>query len=344
MKKRLLGNLSKKSGQEENQPYYDAKPSNIHISITYRCSGRCLYCDYHPMTVNDEPELNKWKDAIRKLVGWLGACRIDFAGGEPLDYPGFLDILALCRELGVFTVITTNGYRIDDKMAQRLIELGVGSINVSLESIEPEIHNRLRNLDNAHGMAQRAIDALDMQRRKKQADTNITIASVMTRLNIEQLPRLAELAESRGMLFNLQVLYQNFGAPFDMNWYKKSELFPDDLAQVDRILDKLISMREAGCPINNSIAQLELMKRYYRDPNRKTLPFCRVGENSLVMNPQGDMMLCFFTDPIGNIHHDEPKVVWHSEKAANMRHFMARCQRNCDLLNCAYQTEERFEA
>lgn len=46
--------------------------------------------------------------------------KVNFAGGEPLLYPGLPDIIEFCKHLGLVTSLTTNGSLLDENVIARL--------------------------------------------------------------------------------------------------------------------------------------------------------------------------------------------------------------------------------
>jgi len=71
--------------------------------------------------------------------------RVIIAGGEPLDWPATLEVVALAKEAGCQVVIATNGVPLTRApVIERLLALGVDGVSVSLDSADPEINDRLR--------------------------------------------------------------------------------------------------------------------------------------------------------------------------------------------------------
>lgn len=330
----MLKLLERLRGKNQNallQP-----PDGIHISITEACFMDCLHCDLGPHAANPkEPTTNQWKVALTKLYRWLGPCRVDFAGGEPLARNDMVEILKHTKSLNMYSVMTTNGWLIDDAMAGNLVAAGLRSINVSIESTNPAIHDFIRNKEGSHQRATEAIGHLRNHRNTK--GFNITVATVIMDANLETITDLVEYARTVNALINFQCIYQNFGAAYDPKWYETSNLWPHDPERVVEVLSELIELKKQGAPINNTEQHLNLMKQYFKNPERKAIFECLVGERMMAINALGDVSLCFFTDPVGNIIHQDPKEIWHSAEAKQMRKLMKCCPRNCDLLNCNYQ-------
>ena len=113
----------------------------LRISVTDRCNLRCCYC--MPEGVQDVGMKNIltfeeiW-EIVRTGVS-LGITHIRITGGEPLVRKGCVDLIRGIREIpGVETItMTTNGVLLGN-YAKRLKEVGVDSVNISLDTLDPE--------------------------------------------------------------------------------------------------------------------------------------------------------------------------------------------------------------
>lgn len=113
----------------------------LRISVTDRCNLRCCYC--MPEGVQDVGMKNIltfeeiW-EIVRTGVS-LGITHIRITGGEPLVRKGCVDLIRGIREIpGVETItMTTNGVLFGN-YAKQLKEVGVDSVNISLDTLDPE--------------------------------------------------------------------------------------------------------------------------------------------------------------------------------------------------------------
>jgi GTP 3',8-cyclase len=122
---------------------YGRRINYLRLSVTDRCNLRCSYC--MPATglpMVSHRDVLSYEDMYRiasEAVG-LGIRKIRVTGGEPLVRKGvvsFLERLAQIpglREL----VLTTNGMLLKE-MALPLKEAGVQRLNISLDSLQPEL-------------------------------------------------------------------------------------------------------------------------------------------------------------------------------------------------------------
>lgn len=128
-------------------------PLSILISPTMRCNLDCIGCYAGRYTKSEElPEslVRRILDECREL----GTHWITFSGGEPFIYKPFLDIVADYKDM-VFQVYT-NGTFINDKVADRLAELGNVAPNISLEGFQDKTDAR-----RGPGIFKKVMDAMD---------------------------------------------------------------------------------------------------------------------------------------------------------------------------------------
>ena len=134
------------------QDQYGRKIDYVRISITDRCNLRCTYCmpedgiaDYtsHASILSYEEILR-----IARCMAKLGIRKIQLTGGEPLVRLGCVNLVRELKAIdGIEQVtITTNGVLLEE-LAEDLISAGVDGINVSLDTVEREIFEKITRRD-----------------------------------------------------------------------------------------------------------------------------------------------------------------------------------------------------
>ena len=124
----------------------------IRLSITDVCNFKCGYCLPNGYQV-DKSDNRKFLhlDEIRRLakaLSELGVNKIRLTGGEPTVRKDFFDIVKTIKENSGIkkTVITTNGYHLD-KIAHKIKESGLDSINISIDSLNRDTFKRVTSHD-----------------------------------------------------------------------------------------------------------------------------------------------------------------------------------------------------
>ncbi len=113
----------------------------LRLSVTDRCNFRCVYClpqgcskgsASAPLTLD---EIERLARGFARLGFW----KVRLTGGEPTTRPDIAEITGrIARIPGIRRVgLTTNGYRLAG-LASALRGAGLASLNVSLDSLDPE--------------------------------------------------------------------------------------------------------------------------------------------------------------------------------------------------------------
>ncbi|QRN81904.1 MAG: GTP 3',8-cyclase MoaA [Nocardiopsis sp. BM-2018] len=141
---------------------YGRVATDLRVSLTDRCNLRCTYC-MPPEGLEWLPKAELLTDdellrLIRIGTTRLGIEEIRFTGGEPLLRRGLPGLVAGSTALTPrpHTALTTNGIGLA-RMAPALAEAGLDRVNVSLDTLDPVVFEKLarrRRLDDVlEGMA-----------------------------------------------------------------------------------------------------------------------------------------------------------------------------------------------
>ncbi len=121
----------------------------LRISITDNCNFRCSYCMPNGKVsclANERlMQVDEIEEIAKVFVG-LGVKKIRLTGGEPLVRNGVEDIIRRLSVLPVALTLTTNGARLR-KFIGLFKESGIHSVNVSLDSLNPEVFNTITQRD-----------------------------------------------------------------------------------------------------------------------------------------------------------------------------------------------------
>jgi cyclic pyranopterin phosphate synthase len=123
------------------------KINYLRLSVTDRCNLRCSYCmPAHGIRKKGHEDMLSYEDLYRvaRAVVAVGVEKIRITGGEPLVRKGILRFLASLKQIPGLQklVLTTNGVYLEE-MAADLKSAGVESINISLDSLRPDIFFRV---------------------------------------------------------------------------------------------------------------------------------------------------------------------------------------------------------
>lgn len=121
--------------------------SYLRISVTDRCNLNCFYCKPGVDGCSrGTGELLALADIVRiaRTAAACGVTKIRLTGGEPLLRPDLTDIVRQLSALpGISDLsLTTNGVMLD-RLAHPLADAGLNRVNISLDSLQPEIFHKI---------------------------------------------------------------------------------------------------------------------------------------------------------------------------------------------------------
>jgi cyclic pyranopterin phosphate synthase len=123
--------------------------SYLRLSVTDRCDLRCVYCMAEHMVFLPKSDLLTLEELDRVAAAFvgLGTRKLRITGGEPLVRKGLMELIrSLGRHLASGALeeltLTTNGTRLAE-FAGELADAGVQRINVSLDTLRPDLFKRL---------------------------------------------------------------------------------------------------------------------------------------------------------------------------------------------------------
>jgi radical SAM protein with 4Fe4S-binding SPASM domain len=139
-------------------------PYRMDLALTYRCNNDCSHC--YNARPRKFPELvtADWIKIIDQL--WkIGIPHIVFTGGEPTLRNDLPELIARAESNGQITGINTNGRKLGDAIyLKELLKSGLDHIQITMESHNAEIHDRMVLADGAWEETVRGIrNALDSQ-------------------------------------------------------------------------------------------------------------------------------------------------------------------------------------
>ena len=188
------------------QDRYGHRISYLRVSITDRCNERCTYC--MPQELQEwlpREEILTFEETLR-LVGIaaeLGVSKVRITGGEPLTRRDVIGFIRRSPEIsGIRSIgVSTNGTLLAREiapgkpMARALRAAGVGSVNVSLDTLDREVYSQITGRD-FHEQVLRGIDAAIAA-----GFEQIKLNTVLMRgRNEDQLIPLIEFAAQRDLI------------------------------------------------------------------------------------------------------------------------------------------------
>ncbi len=164
----------------------------ISWNITKACNLKCEHCYRDAgLAQDDELDLQEGKRLLRELKD-LNFRLIIFSGGEPLLREELFQWIPFARELGLISVLGTNGTLVDEKCAGRLKQAGLKRLGISIDSVDEKKHDKFRCLDGAWEQAVRGTE------NAKKAGLEFQVHTTVTKKNINEILAITDFAQSIG--------------------------------------------------------------------------------------------------------------------------------------------------
>ncbi len=296
---------------EMSQKAFDmGVPISVHLDVTYRCNERCVHC-YLDHEDHGEMTTAEIKGVLDQLAE-AGVFFLTFSGGEVFLRRDFFEILEYARLLQFNVKIKTNAVMIREAEAQRIRALGVDTIQISVYSHRPAVHDAITKLPGSFARTIKAIRFMLAQGLK------VTIANVLMTLNRHDSNGLQELAAELGAHYTLD---PTITPKMDGDTSILSlRIAGDELPDVFRN-PKLVPNMEEFCAPPKPVSEDDL-EGYS----------CSAGHSFCYISPYGDVFPCVqFPLPSGNIRQQRFMDIWkHSPELKEVRSIKAR-----DLTVCS---------
>lgn len=167
------------------------RPHRVKFQITNSCNCRCKHCNLYLI----KPDVLKTEVILRTLneLAKLDCREVDFTGGEPTLHKDLVKFIELATNLGMKVKMNSNGYLINEKLAESLVKAGLKEFAISIDSHNPDDHNIRRNLKDSWQKAIAAIQNIDKYRKKYKTQTEIVLYSIITNKNYLDTTKVLDL-------------------------------------------------------------------------------------------------------------------------------------------------------
>jgi MoaA/NifB/PqqE/SkfB family radical SAM enzyme len=266
-------------------------PLSVMLEVTHRCNLGCAHCYLtegpvgRPRPSGEElslEEIGRIFDALAEA----GTLFMTLTGGEVFLRRDALDIVAAARARNFSVTVFTTGTLLTPEKAAALADLHPLSVEVSIYSARPEVHDAVTRIPGSHARSLRALRLL------RERDVIVLLKSPVMTLNSGEYHGIAALAEELGA-----------GYAFD----------------------PVLTPRRDGdrTPLAFS-PDAETLRRFFADPVLaqqfaqpvKCLPepgeeLCGTGRRVCLISPYGDVFPCgVHPVPAGNLRRQSFAEIW----------------------------------
>lgn len=267
----------------------------LRLAVTDRCNLRCFYCmpeegiNYVP-----KKELLSYEEMLHiiALLAKMGISKIRITGGEPFVRKDMLYFLKdLTKVKGIQEVhLTTNG-TMTAEIVPQLKKIGIQSVNLSLDSIDPQRFFQITRRD-AFAKVMQSFDALLAH----QIPTKINMV-VMEEHNIDDIIPMLQLAKDNpiNVRFIEEMPFngtQRDGSGLHWNYKRIYQHIYQHYPQIQKISDPKFS--------TSSNYQIQGFKGTFGIIAAYSRTFCG-SCNRIRITPKGLLKTCLYDDGVFNV-------------------------------------------
>lgn len=132
----------------------------IQLQYRYMCNMLCEHCSIEAYQKNSARKRSLTPNDVKKLADQadaLGLARFVISGGEPTTFPDLDELVAAIGPERFYINSDSNGYLLAEK-AQHMKDIGIDRIQLSVDSLDPEEHDKFRNKPGAWQHAMEGIE------------------------------------------------------------------------------------------------------------------------------------------------------------------------------------------
>ena len=171
----------------------------IQIETTSHCNLRCVMCPVTAMADGWNAQHLSWETFLRIARAFEQIKYVHLQGwGEPLLHPRLFDMIKIAKDSGCRVGFTTNGTLIDLVASQRLLDLDVDLLAVSIAGATQQTHGAIRVGSDLARILENLRGFLAVRAERQSLKPKVEIFFLMTKKNIAELPAAAELVASLG--------------------------------------------------------------------------------------------------------------------------------------------------
>lgn len=305
--------------------------------VTMGCNMRCGHCGSScAEALPDELTTEEALDLCDQIAD-LGLRWITLSGGEPLTRKDLPEIVERLASKGVAVNIITNGWMLNDSMAEKLKESGISTVAISIDGTKP-VHDKIRK-KGSFDHAEQAFIALKSQGIKTGAVTTITKQN------------MGILEDLKNDLIRIGVDSWQVQLGLPMGNLKEKPDWLLDPQQVNDIIDFCyktaiegrIKIYPADCIGYYTYKEREIKKISYGQEFVPDWDGCNAGIRGFGILQNGSILGCTsirneeFIE--GNIRERPLREIWEDEERFKWRRDMARNDLSGKCKACTYASK-----
>ena len=287
----------------------------------WHCNQKCLHCYAAGQSLADAPELStqQWLDILRRLRS-ANIPQVTFTGGEPTLRADLVELVDAAQWF--VTRLNTNGRLLTPELCRRLYDASLDSVQVTLYSHDPAIHNALVG---AEGFD----DTVAGIKNAVAAGLSVSVNTPLCSLN-------TDYAATVRFVNGLGVRYVTCSGLIPSGSAEGAESQATRLTeeQLTDVLRRAVTVAEELEMEMDFTSPGWLKEETLCSMGLTLVPSCGACLSNMAIAPDGGVIPCqswLSSQPLGNILTDDWDKIWQSERCAAIRAKSAKMEQLCQL-------------
>ena len=287
----------------------------------WHCNQKCLHCYAAGQPLSDTPELTtaQWKEILAKLRA-ANVPQVTFTGGEPTLRADLVELVEAAQWF--VTRLNTNGRLLTPELCRRLYEASLDSVQVTLYSHDPAIHNALVG---AEGFD----DTVAGIKNAVAAGLSVSVNTPLCSLN-------TDYAATVRFVHELGVRYVTCSGLIPSGSAEGAESRATRLTeeQLTDVLRRAVTAAEELEMEMDFTSPGWLKEETLRSLGLTLVPSCGACLSNMAIAPDGGVIPCqswLSSQPLGNMLTDDWDKIWQSQRCAAIRAKSAKMEQLCQL-------------
>ncbi len=287
----------------------------------WHCNQKCLHCYAAGQPLSDTPELTtaQWKEILAKLRA-ANVPQVTFTGGEPTLRADLVELVEVAQWF--VTRLNTNGRLLTPELCRRLYDASLDSVQVTLYSHDPAIHNALVG---AEGFD----DTVTGIRNAVAAGLSVSVNTPLCSLN-------TDYAAAVRFVNGLGVRYVTCSGLIPSGGAEGAESRATRLTeeQLTDVLRRAVTVAEELGMEMDFTSPGWLKEETLRSMGLTLVPSCGACLSNMAIAPDGGVIPCqswLSSQPLGNMLTDDWDKIWQSQRCAAIRAKSAKMEQLCQL-------------
>ncbi len=287
----------------------------------WHCNQKCLHCYAAGQPLSDTSELTtaQWKEILAKLRA-ANVPQVTFTGGEPTLRADLVELVDAAQWF--VTRLNTNGRLLTPELCRRLYEASLDSVQVTLYSHDPAIHNALVG---AEGFD----DTVAGIRNAVAAGLSVSVNTPLCSLN-------EDYAATVRFVNGLGVRYVTCSGLIPSGSAEGAESRATRLTeeQLTDVLRRAVTAAEELGMEMDFTSPGWLKEETLRSMGLTLVPSCGACLSNMAIAPDGGVIPCqswLSSQPLGNMLTDDWDKIWQSQRCAAIRAKSAKMEQLCQL-------------